>query len=189
MYWIAILLTTNRTTKDRLHTGLRVAALMWSGLVLTLGAAVLISLVTGYRVGIDAQRLVGEPACMPSLIYVWHKGDGTLPKLGDYVVARMPKTGMGVGGREGDRIIKIVMAGPGDEIRIEGTELWINGKHTDRLWLAKSLPGKTVGDFDTRHVLGPREFFVMGTTKESFDSRYWGPLNREAIIGTAHPVL
>ncbi len=162
---------------------------MWSGLVLTLGAAVLISLVTGYRVGIDAQRLVGEPACMPSLIYVWHKGDGTLPKLGDYVVARMPKTGMGVGGREGDRIIKIVMAGPGDEIRIEGTELWINGKHTDRLWLAKSLPGKTVGDFDTRHVLGPREFFVMGTTKESFDSRYWGPLNREAIIGTAHPVL
>ena len=78
---------------------------------------------------------------------------------------------------------------PGDTIRIQGTELWINGEHTDRLWLAKSLPGKTVGDYDTEMVLPPGQYFVMGTTHESFDSRYWGPLHREAIIGTARPLL
>lgn len=188
-YWESTL-QSNSIHGDRvMHRALRVLGKILVGVILALAAGVLLAMATGYRVGLDAQRLAGEPACMPFLIYVWHKNRGEAPVRGDYVVARMPKTGLGVGGREGDRIVKLVMAGPGDEVRIAGTELWINGKHTDRLWLAKSLPGKKVGDFDTHRVLGPREFFVMGTTKESFDSRYWGPINREAIIGTAIPVL
>lgn len=157
--------------------------------VVLLALVVLALNVSGFRVGLDAQRLIGQPACMPSLVYLWSKTDGNPPARGDYVVARMPKTAFGVGGREGDRIIKIVMGVPGDSIRISGTELWINGKHTDRLWLAKSLPGKTVGDYDVQIVLGEHQYFVMGTTKESFDSRYWGPINREAIIGSALPLL
>lgn len=159
------------------------------GCVASLAMVVLVLKITGVRVGLDAQRLIGQPACMPSLVYLWHRTSGEPPERGQYVVARMPKTSFGVGGREGDRIIKLVMGVPGDSIRIQGTELWINDKHVDRLWLAKSLPGKTVGDYDVEMVLGERQFFVMGTTKESFDSRYWGPINREAIIGTALPLF
>lgn len=163
----------------------------WScvSMVAVLALVVVALNISGFRVGLDTQRLIGEPACMPSLVYLWSKTDGSPPAKGEYVVARMPKTTFGVGGREGDRIIKIVVGIPGDSIRISGTELWINGKHIDRLWLAKSLPGKTVGDYDVQMVLGEHQYFVMGTTKESFDSRYWGPINREAIIGTALPVL
>lgn len=155
----------------------------------TVAFAVLMLTLTGFRVGLDVQRLIGEPACMPSLVYLWHRTDGVEPRKEDYVVAQMPATGMQVGARPGDRIVKRVMAAEGDRVLIKGTELWINGKHADRLWLAKSLPGKTVGDFDRDMTLKQGEFFLMGTTKESFDSRYWGAVQREAIIGYATPLL
>lgn len=43
--------------------------LLWSfvWLVLLLGGLVLGMKLTGLRIGIDVQRLIGEPACMPSL--------------------------------------------------------------------------------------------------------------------------
>lgn len=146
-------------------------------------------LLTGLRVGVDVQRLIGEPACMPSLLYLWHKPDRATPRKGDYVVARMPDTGMAIGARKGDRIVKRVAATEGDRVRVQGTELWINEEHADRLWLAKSIPGKAPGDFDRDSVMVEHEIFLMGTTKESFDSRYWGTLRREEIIGYAIPLL
>lgn len=144
---------------------------------------------TGIRIGIDVQRLVGEPACMPSLVYLWKPGMPQEPKIGDYVLARMPKSGLPVGAREGDRIVKRVAALAGDTVKVRGTELWINGKHADRLWLAKSLPGKSPGDFDAEYTLKDGQMFLMGTTKESFDSRYWGVVNREAFLGYAVPLF
>ncbi|MHC3436288.1 signal peptidase I [Delftia acidovorans] len=159
--------------------------------------AVSIALITlglwlsGLRIGIDVQRLIGEPACMPSLVYIWNPGLSEPAKVGHYVLARMPATGLGVGARPGDRIVKRVRAVAGDTVKVEGTELYINGKHqdNDRLWLAKSIPGKEPGDFDREVTLGDGELFLMGTTRESFDSRYWGPVKREAILGSAIPLF
>jgi conjugal transfer pilin signal peptidase TrbI len=164
---------------------------LWSfvWLVLLLGGLVLGMKLTGLRIGIDVQRLIGEPACMPSLVYLWHKGLPRPPQVGDVIVASMPDSGLHIGARPGDRIVKEVFAVAGDHIRIQGTELWINGKHTDRLWLAKSLPGKKPGDFDAEYTLKDGQLFLMGTTQESLDSRYWGPVNRESIIGGATPLF
>jgi conjugal transfer pilin signal peptidase TrbI len=144
---------------------------------------------TGIRIGIDVQRLIGEPACMPSLVYLWKPGMHQPPKVGDYVLVKMPNSGLSVGARPGDRILKKVYALEGDTIKVEGTELWINGTHTDRLWLAKSLPGKKPGDFDAEYILKDGQMFLMGTTQESFDSRYWGVVNREAFLGYAIPLF
>lgn len=146
---------------------------------------------TGLRIGIDVQRLIGEPACMPSLVYIWNPGLTAPAKVGHYVLAKMPATGLGVGARPGDRIVKRVRAVAGDTVKVEGTELYINGVHQekDRLWLARSIPGKQPGDFDREVKLGEGELFLMGTTKESFDSRYWGPVKREAILGAAIPLF
>ena len=99
--------------------------------------AVSIALITlglwlsGLRIGIDVQRLIGEPACMPSLVYIWNPGLSEPAKVGHYVLARMPATGLGVGARPGDRIVKRVRAVAGDTVKVEGTELYINGKHQD----------------------------------------------------------
>lgn len=144
---------------------------------------------TGIRIGVDVQRLIGQPACMPSLIYLWKPGMHQPPKIGDYVLARMPNTGLGVGAREGDRIVKKIVALTGDTVKVQGTELYVNGQHTDRLWLAKSIPGKKPGDFDAEYTLKEGQLFLMGTTKESFDSRYWGAVNREAFLGYAIPLF
>ena len=159
--------------------------------------AVSIALITlglwlsGLRIGIDVQRLIGEPACMPSLVYIWKPGLSEPAKVGHYILARMPVTGLGVGARPGDRIVKRVRAVAGDTVKVEGTELYINGKHQekDRLWLSKSIPGKQPGDFDREVTLVDGELFLMGTTKESFDSRYWGTVKREAILGSAIPLF
>lgn len=159
------------------------------GAVLVSGLIALGLWLTGIRVGVDVQRLVGEPACMPSLVYLWKKGMPQEPKIGDYVMTRMPNSGFVVGARPGDRIVKKVAALAGDKVKVDGTELWINGKHVDRLWLAKSLPGKSPGDFDAEYTLKDGQMFLMGTTKESFDSRYWGVINREAFLGYAIPLF
>lgn len=183
---------TTQPSEGRGH-GLRfVRTLLKITLVGALVATGLVSLglwLTGIRVGVDVQRLVGEPACMPSLFYLWKPGMPHEPKLGDYVLARMPDSGLPVGARKGDRIVKKVAALSGDTVRIQGTELWINGKHTERLWLAKSLPGKAPGDFDAEYTIKDGQMFLMGTTKESFDSRYWGAVNREAFLGYAIPLF
>lgn len=144
---------------------------------------------TGLRIGLDVQRLIGEPACMPSIVYLWRPGLPAWPKVGDYIVARMPVTGLGVGARPGDRIVKRVMATEGDMVKVKGAELYINGSHTERLWLAKSIPGKRPGDFDRDITIGEGELFLMGSTQESFDSRYWGPIKREEILGAAIPLF
>ena len=134
--------------------------------------------VAGYQCGKHRTHHTGPLAVRPA-------------KVGHYVLARMPATGLGVGARPGDRIVKRVRAVAGDTVKVEGTELYINGKHqdNDRLWLAKSIPGKEPGDFDREVTLGDGELFLMGTTRESFDSRYWGPVKREAILGSAIPLF
>lgn len=145
----------------------------------------------GARIGVDVQRLIGQPACMPSLLYLWTPDINAVPKIkrGLYVVALMPRTRMNVGAKPGYRIVKKVAAIPGDHIRIDGAELFINGVHEDRLWLAASIDGETVESFTADYVLGPEEYFLMGTLPESFDSRYWGSVKREELIGHAIPLF
>lgn len=111
------------------------------------------------------------------------------PTLGDFVVFKFPDTGFGVGPRPGMRTIKRVEALPGDRVRVEGTELYIRHMHIDRLWLAKSIPGKDVGSFDADYIVPDGKIFVYGTEKESFDSRYFGPISVESVIGYARPVF
>lgn len=156
-----------------------------------LGAVALLSALqaSSYRIGFDVQRLSGEPTCLPSFLYVMKYELDHKPRLGDYVVAKMPDTGLPIGGRPGDNIIKRVVGIPGDHIRIQGTELYINGMQRDRLWLAKSIPGKDVGSFDAEYSLQEGQYFLMGSTKESFDSRYWGALSLDSIRGFARPLL
>lgn len=170
----------------------KIAKAAWNTalILLILLSVVVISMqISGVNLAVDAQKVAGEPSCLPYEFYLWHKGlDASLQK-GDYIVISMPDKGYKIGARPGDRVIKKVAALPGDRVRISGTELYINEKHVDRLWLAKSIDGKKPGDFDADMVLNKDQVFLMGTTKESFDSRYWGPVRRDSIIGRALPLL
>lgn len=142
----------------------------------------------GYQFALSG-TLIGEASCLPYTLYFVRLRTPEQVKRGDYVVISMPETDFDVGPKPGENVLKRVSGLGGDHVRIEGTEMWINGLHRDRLWLAKSLPGRQPGDFDADYTLGDDQVFLLGSTQESFDSRYWGPVTTASIIGTATPLL
>lgn len=89
---------------------------------------------------------------------------------------------------EGSSITKLVLAKEGDRIKIEQDKLYINNRFFSKLHLIKALKAKE-GDFDTEYTIPKGKFFVGGTSPGSFDSRYWGLVDRKEIKGRVHALL
>lgn len=77
--------------------------------------------------------------------------------------------------------IKRVMGLPGEEVEIKKGQVFINGEPLEEPYVVKGQRqrwGPT--------VVGPNEYFVLGDNrKNSSDSRNWGMLPRQNIIGQA----
>lgn len=101
------------------------------------------------------------------------------PQRGEVIVFKYPKDTT-------QRFIKRVIGLPGETVDIKNGSITIfkDGKSfvLDEKYLPSDL--KTYGDVNT--VLGSNEFFVLGDNREfSYDSRRWGSVPREDIIGKA----
>jgi signal peptidase I len=93
---------------------------------------------------------------------------------GDVIVFPFPLN------REED-FIKRIIALPGDSLEIVGGKLFLNGN----LLIETYLLAETNGDMD-EIILPAGHIFVMGDNRnDSSDSRVWGPLNVDEIIGKA----
>lgn len=98
------------------------------------------------------------------------------PKRGDLVVIHDPG--------HTDMAIKRIVGLPGDKLEIKDGSLYVNGIRLNEPYLAPStltMPGNA-----TLHSvqLGGKSYFVMGDNRsESEDSRYYGPIQRENIVG------
>jgi signal peptidase I len=102
------------------------------------------------------------------------------PKLGDVVIFRYPKD-------PSKYFIKRIIGVPGDTIVIEDAKVTITNEtypegHTlNEPYIRTMTPAPRLEE-----VLGEREYFVMGDNRdESSDSRVWGVLQEERIIGRA----
>ena len=85
---------------------------------------------------------------------------------------------------EGSTIIKRVIGMPGERIKCKDGNIYINGKK----YKDKFAYGKT-GDFD-EVKLKKNEYFVLGDNREvSQDSRYFGPVKEEYLLGETNFVL
>jgi len=118
----------------------------------------------------------GEYLIVDQLSYDFHK-----PNRGDVIVFRYPRD-------PSKFFIKRVIGLPGDTINIEGSTVRItnkefpNGKILNEPYIKSMAAGPTVNE-----VLGDREYFVMGDNRDqSSDSRVWGVLQEERIIGRAY---
>ena len=87
--------------------------------------------------------------------------------------------------------IKRVVGIPGDTVEVRAGMLYLNGKETPdpharfEKSLAERQPGSQ-GDYMAPLKLGPDQYFMMGDNRDhSYDSRYWGPITRDAIEGHA----
>lgn len=162
----------------------------------------------------DPTILVGDRVLVNKLAYdlkvpftTRHLAEWGNPKRGDIVVFYSPA--------DGKRLVKRVAAVPGDTIQMQNERLVLNGTILDYAQQPESpanravagqsvfgtefLPGKphTVAFMPMRQAmrdfgpvrLGANEFFMLGDNRDnSFDSRYFGPVARDRILGRAEGV-
>jgi signal peptidase I len=102
------------------------------------------------------------------------------PARGDVVIFRYPRD-------PSKYFIKRIIGVPGDTVVIEGSTVKIvnaeypEGIILDEPYIRSMRPAGTLEE-----TLGDREYFVMGDNRdESSDSRMWGVLQEERIIGRA----
>jgi signal peptidase I len=81
--------------------------------------------------------------------------------------------------------IKRIIGLPGEKIVIDGSKIIIfNKENPEGFVLKEDYLRETYFNERIEANLGPNEYFVLGDNRElSFDSRRWGPLKRERIVG------
>ncbi|MDL0430551.1 signal peptidase I [Marinobacter sp. TBZ242] len=123
------------------------------------------------------------------------------PERGDVIVFRYPEDGS-------TNYIKRVVGLPGDHIRYQDRELFINGEKVESRFVARLPPvelrRETLGDHqynvfltlgrtghsgDGQWLVPEGEYFVMGDNRDnSNDSRYWGTVPDEMVVGKAFAI-
>ncbi len=100
------------------------------------------------------------------------------PKRGDIVVFRYPVD-------PSRDFIKRVVALEGETVEVKQGYLFVNGRRLDEPY----LPKQVMIDFGPKKV-PPGNLFVMGDNRNnSDDSRVWGPLPKQNIIGKAFVIF
>jgi len=123
---------------------------------------------------------------------VYRTGD---PQRGDIVVFRAPKEA----DMENDppvenTLIKRCMGVPGDTILIDADGVHRSGKLLKESYIKEPMNPEilrsAVFAVGKSLTLGPRQYFMMGDNRNnSNDSRYWGVVSRERVIGKAQMIF
>lgn len=101
------------------------------------------------------------------------------PKRGDVIVFRYPKD-------PSKFFIKRVIALPGETIDIQGNTVTLTKSDGETVVLDEPYVKSMAENTSLTETLGEREYFVMGDNRDaSSDSRVWGVLNKEKIVGRA----
>ena len=140
-----------------------------------------------------------------------HLAEWSNPQRGDIVVFFSP--------HDEKRLVKRVIGLPGDTLELRNNALAINGQpveyktiseellrdipaadRTGRVFASEQLPGQTHAVAGNQALPAMRSFaplrvpegqyFMMGDNRDdSFDSRYWGTVERRRIVGRATAVV
>jgi signal peptidase I len=132
---------------------------------------------------------------------------GSDPSIGDVVVFHPPASATGGNGPDctvpkgdgqvcpmndpheaDDSFIKRVVATPGDTLEVDNGIPIVNGKPVEGDWTIRPCaPASGVGcNFRDPITIPPDHYFMMGDNRgHSDDSRFWGPVPRDWIVGKA----
>jgi signal peptidase I len=106
------------------------------------------------------------------------------PQRGDLVVFQTPHL-------PDVKFVKRLMGLPGDRLAMRNGRLFINGKAIDEPYLNHDQSRARPDTLEMAERLVPEgEFFMLGDNRHnSNDSRYWGTVRREKLIGRVEKVL
>lgn len=135
--------------------------------------------------GVDKQK---NPCIDARILVVWKSDE--LPAKGDLFAFRAPK-GVEPVYDAGTLFAKRVVGQAGDMVEIKADEtIWVNdtqvGRGLPHLALATQEQKQK---FYGKRRLGDGEWWVMGDAIMSFDSRYWGVVKTEDLLGRAYVIF
>jgi conjugal transfer pilin signal peptidase TrbI len=92
---------------------------------------------------------------------------------------------------KGTPMLKYLRGLPGDTIEIlENEQVWVNGHYTESgLSVATVKLGMRKADFVGKTILSDDQYWFLGTSPQSFDSRYWGSISAKQVTGRAYPLF
>jgi signal peptidase I len=162
--------------------------------------------------------LVGDRVLVNKLAYdlkvpftTWHIAEWSNPQRGDIVVFFSPK--------DGTRLVKRVIGLPGDTVELRNDQLIINGQpvnytnldsniseqlsspeRAQSVFATEQLPTRShavmaINGIPAKRTFGPvhvsdGHYFMMGDNRDnSFDSRYFGTVDRVQIVGRVTSVV
>ena len=170
-HWLQTLLTARETRQSYAYTCIA----LWS-----LCFYLIITNFVGGTIEVDGESMVptlhdGEAY----LLYRWSYHFRP-PRRGELVVIRDPGYT--------DMAIKRVVAVGGERVEIHDAAVFIDGVRLNEAYIApkiRTFPAKgTVVSF----TIPRNHFFVLGDNRgNSLDSRYYGPLHRQQIVGVVSP--
>lgn len=137
-----------------------------------------------YRLGVDSQIEKCLPGYTFFLVDTWDKD-----LVRDRIYSFRAR-GMLPFFPDGTRMVKILRGLPGDAVEIDqGSVVRVNGQE-----IARGLPlvaqlGAQAAQFMGATTLTEGRYWFMGENPVSFDSRYWGAVHQEQIIGRAYPLF
>ncbi len=113
------------------------------------------------------------------------------PEYGEVIVFHAPDED------QGKDFIKRVIGLPGDEVRVEGDAVYINGKKIEEDYIQAEIDRKAAlgltynnsGDFDERTVPEGKVFVLGDNRPISKDSRMIGFIDMDEIVGRADVVI
>lgn len=85
--------------------------------------------------------------------------------------------------KDGAQMLKRLAGVPGDLVEFSQGQVSVNGRVIGRMTLLKRLG--LPPSYSGRYRLRENEFFVVGTTASSYDSRYFGPISGRQLRGKA----
>jgi conjugative transfer signal peptidase TraF len=138
----------------------------------------------------DRYLVINVTASVPVGLYVRHAAP---PRRGDFVLIRLPMHLRELPARRGyfpfnRLLLKIVAASTGDVVCRLGARVWTGG-HSGVWALRTDALGRPLPNWRGCGRLRASELFVLGPNSGSFDSRYFGPINHQSVVGAVRPML
>lgn len=134
-----------------------------------------------FTIGIDPQQNI----CLGHRVYLIDHKNATWVRGKAY---QFRSQAMGPYFADGTLIVKLMQGMPGDRVTVTADSVSVNGQQfADGLPLLDRL-NKPASRFRRDEYLATGKFWFMGTSADSYDSRYWGTVDSSQIIGRAYAI-